>query len=289
VQHRFTGQPQDDQAGGLYNYGARFYNAKWGRFISPDEVVQGFDSQGLNPFTYVLNTPTSATDPTGNYIYNGFVVPSSAMQAAGEARAAEYAISRDEHRAAKRDGGGVGAPASSAAEAFAEAGALGFMPVGPRSGDTNLNVTPLEYVREMIRSEFLDIAGGAAGTAVGLADGLVRLVDGLLTLGWENVAEGAWRTLKTLSMPRLGRDGGLGHGGPGSTIPASNSKVQRASNWHDREVDLYGFGSSATQFGWIRRAWRGDGVEPGPYGQAYRLLGTVGFGIAGGVQWALGK
>jgi RHS repeat-associated protein len=65
VQHRFTGQPQDDQAGGLYNYGARFYNAKWGRFISPDERVQGFDSQGLNPFTYVLNRPTSLLDRDG--------------------------------------------------------------------------------------------------------------------------------------------------------------------------------------------------------------------------------
>ena len=68
VQHRFTGQPQDDQAGGLYNYGARFYNAKWGRFVSPDEVVQGFDSQGLNPFAYVLNRPTSARDSTGNFL-----------------------------------------------------------------------------------------------------------------------------------------------------------------------------------------------------------------------------
>ena len=67
VQHRFTGQPQDDLEGGLYNYGARFYNPKWGRFVSPDEMVQSFDSQGLNPFTYVLNRPTSATDPTGNF------------------------------------------------------------------------------------------------------------------------------------------------------------------------------------------------------------------------------
>jgi RHS repeat-associated protein len=69
VQHRFTGQPADDQAGGLYNYGARFYNAKWGRFLSPDEVTQGFDSQGLNPFTYVGNTPTSAIDPNGKDFY----------------------------------------------------------------------------------------------------------------------------------------------------------------------------------------------------------------------------
>ena len=67
VQHRFTGQPQDDLEGGLYNYGARFYNPKWGRFVSPDEMVQSFDAQGLNPYTYVLNRPTSWTDPTGNY------------------------------------------------------------------------------------------------------------------------------------------------------------------------------------------------------------------------------
>ena len=70
LEHRFTAQPQDDQAGGLYHYGARFYHPKWGRFISPDEVVQGFDSQGLNPFTYVLNAPTSATDPTGEIALN---------------------------------------------------------------------------------------------------------------------------------------------------------------------------------------------------------------------------
>ena len=72
VQHRFTGQPQDDQEGGLYDYGARFYNPKWGRFVSPDEAVQGFDSQGLNPFAYVLNRPTSGTDPTGNFGDGGF-------------------------------------------------------------------------------------------------------------------------------------------------------------------------------------------------------------------------
>ena len=71
VQHRFTGQPQDDQEGGLYDYGARFYNPKWGRFVSPDELVQGFDSQGLNPFAYVLNRPASATDPDGRLIWNG--------------------------------------------------------------------------------------------------------------------------------------------------------------------------------------------------------------------------
>src|SRR5262249_39061651 len=55
-----------DQARGLYNYGARFYNPTWGRFISPDEAVQNFDSQGLNPYAYVLNAPTSRINRDGH-------------------------------------------------------------------------------------------------------------------------------------------------------------------------------------------------------------------------------
>lgn len=89
VQHRFTGQPQDDQAGGLYNYGARFYNAKWGRFVSPDEVVQGFDSQGLNPFAYVLNRPTSGIDPSGEFFdFPAISMPSIGTMAFGLGAAA---------------------------------------------------------------------------------------------------------------------------------------------------------------------------------------------------------
>ncbi len=83
VQHRFTGQPADDQAGGLYNYGARFYNAKWGRFLSPDEVTQGFDSQGLNPYSYVENGPTSATDSTGEFLDGLGGLPSISLPSIG--------------------------------------------------------------------------------------------------------------------------------------------------------------------------------------------------------------
>jgi RHS repeat-associated protein len=89
VEHRFTGQPQDDQAGGLYHYGARFYNPRWGRFISPDEQVQGFDSQGLNPFAYVLNQPTSGIDPTGEFFDLPVMsIPSSGTMAFGLGAAA---------------------------------------------------------------------------------------------------------------------------------------------------------------------------------------------------------
>ena len=40
---------------------------------------------------------------------------------------------------------------------------------------------------------------------------------------------------------------------------------------------------------WIQRAWTGSGVEMGPWGQAYRLYGTIGFGILGAGQAAAGS
>lgn len=98
---KFTGQRLDDT--GLYYYGARYYDATIGRFISPDPFVQwstGFDvvfspltvntiseglgellgpqrdypavslevpvnPQALNRYSYVLNNPLKYTDPFG--------------------------------------------------------------------------------------------------------------------------------------------------------------------------------------------------------------------------------
>ncbi len=72
LKHRFTSQPisEVDAGGGygLHNYGARFYDPKWGRFVSSDEMVEGFDSQGINSFAYVRSRPTSLLDPTGNMV-----------------------------------------------------------------------------------------------------------------------------------------------------------------------------------------------------------------------------
>ncbi len=43
------------------------YEPRWGRFISPDEFVEGFTSQGLNAYAYVGNKPTYRIDPSGNF------------------------------------------------------------------------------------------------------------------------------------------------------------------------------------------------------------------------------
>ena len=44
----------------------RVYDYNLGRFMSVDPLVQGFgNSQGLNPYSYIMNNPLAGTDPTG--------------------------------------------------------------------------------------------------------------------------------------------------------------------------------------------------------------------------------
>ncbi len=63
----FTGQRLDNT--GLYYYGARYYDASIGRFISPDVIVQNpGNPQNLNRYSYVLNNPLKYVDPSGLYV-----------------------------------------------------------------------------------------------------------------------------------------------------------------------------------------------------------------------------
>ncbi|MBI1800890.1 MAG: RHS repeat-associated core domain-containing protein [Chloroflexi bacterium] len=51
----------------LYDYGARFYSAFTGRFISADSIVSGAGNpQALNRYSYGLNNPVRYTDPSGH-------------------------------------------------------------------------------------------------------------------------------------------------------------------------------------------------------------------------------
>ena len=65
TERKFTGQRLDDT--GLYYYGARYYDAGIGRFISADTVVPRiFNPQSLNRYSYCLNNPLKYIDPSGN-------------------------------------------------------------------------------------------------------------------------------------------------------------------------------------------------------------------------------
>jgi RHS repeat-associated protein len=51
----------------VYDYGARMYDPKLGRFLQPDSIVPDpTDPQSLNRYSYVRNGPTNRIDPTGN-------------------------------------------------------------------------------------------------------------------------------------------------------------------------------------------------------------------------------
>ncbi len=64
---RFTGQREEPTSDGLYNYGARFHDARLGRFLSADTIVPGADNpQALNRYAYALNNPLRYSDPTGH-------------------------------------------------------------------------------------------------------------------------------------------------------------------------------------------------------------------------------
>ena len=63
---KFTGQQEEGTDFGLYNYGARFYSTKLGRFLSADPlVVKPGDPQLLDRYAYVRNNPLRYVDPSG--------------------------------------------------------------------------------------------------------------------------------------------------------------------------------------------------------------------------------
>ena len=61
----YTGQDMLD-AVGLIHYGGRIYDARLGRFMQADPIVQdALDLQAYNRYAYVRNNPLTLTDPSG--------------------------------------------------------------------------------------------------------------------------------------------------------------------------------------------------------------------------------
>ena len=65
-EEKYTYNSKELDSTGLYYYGARYYDASIGRFVSVDPV-QGnlFNTQRLNRYSYTLNNPLKYVDPSG--------------------------------------------------------------------------------------------------------------------------------------------------------------------------------------------------------------------------------
>jgi RHS repeat-associated protein len=63
---KYTGQLLDADTG-LHYFGARWYDARFARFVSPDTIVpDALDPQMLNRYAYVRNDPLARIDPSGH-------------------------------------------------------------------------------------------------------------------------------------------------------------------------------------------------------------------------------
>ncbi|MFN7037259.1 MAG: RHS repeat-associated core domain-containing protein [Bellilinea sp.] len=65
VRYKFTAQ-REEAALSLYDYRARFYDPRLGRFIQPDSLVPGAGNPlAWDRYAYTLNNPVRYTDPSG--------------------------------------------------------------------------------------------------------------------------------------------------------------------------------------------------------------------------------
>jgi RHS repeat-associated protein len=64
-----------DIATGLTNLGAREYQPGTGSFISPDPLIDPYNPQDLNPYSYSKDSPSTLSDPTGQSWepYSGYI------------------------------------------------------------------------------------------------------------------------------------------------------------------------------------------------------------------------
>ncbi len=67
ARYKFTSKERDDETGYDY-FGARYYDAKIGRWLSVDPLVEKYPS--VSPYVYCQNNPIMAFDPNGLWVFS---------------------------------------------------------------------------------------------------------------------------------------------------------------------------------------------------------------------------
>ncbi|MDX2145882.1 MAG: RHS repeat-associated core domain-containing protein, partial [Planctomycetota bacterium] len=310
VDRLYTGQ-RWEQAVRLYDYHARFYEPRIARFLSVDPA-----QELANPYSYVGGMPTRAVDPSGMLIsvppnFDAAVGPLrpeiyfdlyGAIEG-GTLNGQQFSLAGARIEAAPPGASSflgaaysivfslLAVAAMPAGLAAAAAGAAIGVPIvafekGSIDGAFSGAHAGAIYAAQMHGNEVADLAGGGMGHMYGMVKGIVGISKGVASLSsggdGSQIFNGVFTVFASLVMPRLGSHGGLNWPGTSSNaglVPGSTSTVNLASIAHDKAVDrAAGFLVASNHFGWIARSWAGPGVQPGLFGNAYRALGTVGFG-----------
>ena len=153
-----------------------------------------------------------------------------------------------------------------------------------------------KYLFKWVGDDIKGIYGAIVSKIVLPFRGLLRIGGGLLNSSLDTVFDGI-RDFIGIPLPSYGATTGWAWPGREGNAPytpvVDNILDGYASDWHDGQDIM---GESAAQFGWITKAWTGrdgkfsfgDVFGIGPYGQAVRAAGTVGFATVGVVQRGLG-
>jgi RHS repeat-associated protein len=299
----FAGHRRDESSGMFYMQ-ARWYDPGAGRFLSVDPVIRTqMNPQSANAYSYAENNPTNGIDPTGMHIL-GWTGPSGRL--AGHSGFSDSVDTEANQPTADLNTLAAGASAglNDALEGELNGGRAAATGGDPGSGSTGVetNAAPSQTgdagatagtgggfwrgVGDFLAGEAFEISGAIVGTLWGIGKGLFQIGKGIVTGDLATIGRG-FANLGATLMLRSGSASGLLHPGKGRAMtPATGTRLDNASLWHDGVQNLAT--DSAPQFEWIRRAWAGPGSELGPWGQVYRVYGTVGFGLIGAGQAALG-
>jgi hypothetical protein len=113
-----------------------------------------------------------------------------------------------------------------------------------------------------------------------------EMIDSLVNGDPVRMKGAAWRLIEGTPVPRYGLQNGPYWGRDKSTNEKLDSVLDEAGFEHDRLCE--GGCTGVADRTWIRIAWS-DPWRLGPYGQAYRLLGTAGLGTRVAWRSAIGS
>ena len=97
----------------LIHMNGRVYDYHLGRFLSVDPFIQGVgNSQGVNPYSYILNNPLAGTDPSGYVAVTGLDRWSGMPDPMGYGDNCPFCVAKDKDKEGQDNGADAGGQAS---------------------------------------------------------------------------------------------------------------------------------------------------------------------------------